>query len=283
MPLKRCRLQHSTRNKKGFPFSAQIWRCLRYIVPVGLKIRIDPFPGVVWAEVEGCAHNPWRLSSVHRDGINTQKFVCLHAVPIHLFASHHLFFPALPPLAFFLCLTLVNPPPHHKTPQSSCITRHVNPLFGLSPVFPSLLPSPCLLYFHPVCLHSPSFRVITWHLHCKVPCTALSSSAGDWASFPRQISARGREREREREKRGIAAGCDAIPPYRVHEQWPGSFVASKLSGLKHEKCFKFPHVNSRLHYYHNAGVAIGRRECLPSVPEMNCGCGLLWAFCPHGF
>ena len=100
----------------------------------------------------------------------------------------------LPPLSPLFFLHPHTPPKHPNHPASTGMWTRCSVIS-----FP-LSPSLCLLYFHPVCFHSPSFRVITWHLHCKVPCAALSSSAGDWASFPRQI--RERERGREGERKG---------------------------------------------------------------------------------
>lgn len=110
--------------------------------------------------------------------------------------------------------------------------------------------SPCLLYFHPVCFHSPSFRVITWHLHCKVPFAALSSSAGDWASFPRQI----RERERERKERnewreGLQWGVMLFWLAGYMNNGLVSFLLVKLAGLEQaQECFKLSHVNNHHHF-----------------------------------
>lgn len=116
---------------------------------------------------------------------------------MHVCNSHHLFVPS-----FHLPLPPPTSPHTFKTSQSSCINRHVKPMSGSSLSLPlSLFLSHSLpALFSSVCFHSPSFRVITWHLHCKVPCAALSSSAGDWASFPQQI--RERERKRKRGRKG---------------------------------------------------------------------------------
>lgn len=120
----------------------------------------------------------WK-GGTHQEDISTDSVPYVHFHPsLRLSSPFCLFSP------FFF------PHPHKHTPR-----KHPN-----HPASPDtwtqrlvhLCLSLCLLYFHPVCFHSPSFRVITWHLHCKVPFAALSSSAGDWASFPRQI----RERER---------------------------------------------------------------------------------------
>lgn len=105
---------------------------------------------------------------------------------------------------------------------------------SLSPSLPlSLSPLPPL--FSSVCFHSPSFRVITWHLHCKVPNAALSSSAGDWASFPQQIRERKRKRER---KRGLRQGVMLFWIAGYRNNAPNSLLFS-LSGSERTQNFFF--------------------------------------------
>ena len=92
------------------------------------------------------------------------------------------------------------PPP---TPQSSCINRHVNLAFGSSlSIAPSRSRSHSLpALFSSVCFHSSGFRVITWHLQCKVPCVHLRR----WLSFISPADKRGRKRKRVR-KGGLQQG-----------------------------------------------------------------------------
>lgn len=117
----------------------------------------------------------------------------LLSIPVGLttFSSPPSLFP-LPPPASSHTLKQPNHPASTGMWTQCSVHLFLSPLSSLSLALPL-----CLLYFH-LCFHSPSFRVITWHLHCKVPCAALSSSAGDWASFPKQI----RERKRKRERKG---------------------------------------------------------------------------------
>lgn len=110
-----------------------------------------------------------------------------------------------------------------ETPQSSCIrwTRRsaaAQRSCSLPPLFSSVF------------LHSPSFRVITWHLHCKVPSAALSSSAGDWASFPWKIRGRGGERR-------MVVGCNVILVCSMWKLCPQFFLCYLPGSESTQECF----------------------------------------------
>lgn len=180
-----------------------------------------------------------------QEEINPQHRVLLD--PIHSCGSH------LPPLLPFPLPTFPTTPWKHPNHPAStgmwtlCLVHLLLSLsFSLTPSLPlSLSPLPPL--FSSVCFHSPSFRVITWHLHCKVPNAALSSSAGDWASFPQQIRERKRKRER---KRGLRQGVMLFWIAGYRNNAPNSLLFS-LSGSERTQIFffKFPHINNHSHYY----------------------------------